>query len=110
MLEEHLNAAIGKFNKAVEEDPKLKAEVTGKVKTILLLIEDGPSYHFVLENGHIDGVLEGGIKDADVIVTSDMETMVGIFSGEVSALRAYALKKLRLKASLQDLMTLRKFF
>ena len=110
MLEEHLNAAIEKFNKAVEEDPKLKAEVADKVRTVQLIIEDGPSYHFILDHGHVDGIRDGGSANAEITVTSDMETMEGIFSGEVSALRAYATKKLKLKASLQDLMTLRKFF
>ena len=110
MVRDKIEEAIEKFNKMVHEDPKLQKEVQGIVRRVQIVLEDGPSYHFVLDNGHIDGLLDGPLGEAEVTVTTDTATLEGIFSGEVNALRAYATKKLKLKASLQDLMTLRKFF
>jgi putative sterol carrier protein len=110
MVRENIEQAIEKFNKAVQDDPKLQKEVKGIVRRVQIVLEDGPSYHFVLDDGHIDGLLDGPLTEAEITVTTDTATLEGIFSGEVSALRAYASKKLKLKASLQDLMTLRKFF
>ncbi len=110
MIEEKLRAAIDKFNKLAEEDPKVKSEVKDIVRRVQIVLEDGPTYHFVLDHGHIDGLEHGAIDPAEITVTTDTATLEGIFNGEVSALRAYATKKLKLKASLQDLMTLRKFF
>ena len=110
MVKELLENAVAKFNKAAEEDPKLKAEVANMVKTVQLLITDGPSYHFVVDHGHVDGVREGGAEGAEITIEADEATIMGVFSGEINPMRAYATKKLRLKASLADLLTLRKFF
>ena len=110
MIEEKLKEAIDRFNRSVEEDPKLQAEVKDKVRTVQILLEEGQSWHFVLDNGHIDGLLDGGQDSAEITVSTDQATLEGIFAGEVSPMKAYATKKLVLKASLQDLLTLRKFF
>ena len=114
MVRELLEEAVAKFNRSVENDPKLKAVVADMVRTVQLLLDGGPSYHFVLDHGHIDGVHDGGYdgggQGADVTIETDEATITGIFNGEVNPMRAYATKKLRLKASLQDLLTLRKLF
>ena len=114
MVKELLEEAVTKFNRSVENDPKLKAEVADKVRTVQLLLDEGPSYHFVLDHGHIDGVRDGGYdgggQGADVTIETDEATIRGIFNGSVNPMRAYATKKLRMKASLQDLLTLRKLF
>lgn len=108
MVEDLLNAAIDKFNKAASEDPKVMEEVADKVRTVLVALTDGKSYHFVMDHGHIDGLREGGVESADVIITSTEDILRKVFSGEMSAIKAYALRKLQLKASLEDLMTIRK--
>jgi putative sterol carrier protein len=110
MVRQRIEEAIDRFNRMAQEDPKLQKEVSGIVRRVQIVLEDGPSYHFVLDNGHIDGLRDGPLGEAEITVATDTATLDGIFSGEVNALRAYATKKLKLKASLQDLMTLRKFF
>jgi putative sterol carrier protein len=108
MVEDLLNAAIDKFNKTASEDPKVMEEVADKVRTVLVVLTDGKSYHFVMDHGHIDGLRQGGVDGADVTITSTEDVIRKVFSGEMSAIKADALRKLQLKASLEDLMTIRK--
>jgi len=108
MVEELLRGAIDRFNRAAAEDPKVKAELADKVRTVNVLLDTGRSYHFVLDHGHIDGLLQGPAGTADITITSTEEVLAKILAGELSAMKAYALRKLQLKASIDDLLTLRK--
>ena len=108
MVEELLRGAIDRFNRAAAEDPKVKAELADKVRTVNVLLDTGRSYHFVLDHGHIDGLLQGPAGTADITITSTEEVLRKVLSGEMSAMKAYALRKLQLKASIDDLLTLRK--
>lgn len=110
MVRELLENAVARFNKMAEEDPKVKAEAGDVVRKVQIILDDGTKYHMVLDHGHIDGVKDGGLEGADITVESDADTLRGIMEGEISAMRAYATKKIRLKASLTDLLTLRKLF
>ena len=108
VVEQLLGAAIEKFNRTVAGDPKVKSEVGDKVRTVQVLLDDGRAWHFVMDKGHIDGLLQGGAPAAEITISSSEEILKKVFSGEMSAMKAYALKKLQLKASLQDLLTIRR--
>ncbi len=108
MVEELLKGVIAKFNTLAEEDPRIKEEVADKVRTVQILLDEGSAYNFVMDHGHIDALNRGAVEGAEVTIACSEETLRGILSGETSALKAYAMKKLRLKASLQDLLTIRK--
>ena len=51
-----------------------------------------------------EGVVEGG---ADITVISDTQTMSALLSKEMTPWKAYARGKLRIKASLDDLLLLK---
>ena len=108
MVEELLRGAIDRFNRVAAEDPKVKEEVADKVRTVNVVLDAGKSYHFVLDHGHIDGLLPGPAEKAEITITSTEEVLGKILAGEMSAMKAYALRKLQLKASIDDLLTIRK--
>ena len=110
MVKELLKDAVDQFNAKSDKDPKFREELEGKTRTIQFTLDDGRSWNFKLDNARIDGVHDGPLEVADISITSDEETIRGIFEGTISPLRAYALKKIKFKASLQDLLTLRKLF
>ncbi len=110
MVKELLENAVEQFNAKAEKDPKFRKEVEGKTRTIQLTLDDGRAWNFKLDNAHIDGVNDGALPEVDISIMTDEETITGIFDGSISAIRAYALKKIKFKASLQDLLTLRKLF
>ena len=110
MVRELLEDAVKQFNEKSDKDPKFRDDLEGKTRTIQFTLDDGQAWNFKLEDAHIDGVHDGGLETADISIFSDEETIRGIFNGDISPMRAYALKKIKFKASLQDLLTLRKLF
>ena len=110
MVRELLENAVEKFNEKSSKDPKLREDLAGKTRTIQFKLDDGRAWNFKLENSTISGVQDGSLENADISIMCDEETIRGIFDGSISPMRAYALKKIKFKASLQDLLTLRKFF
>src|SRR6267378_8693184 len=105
-----LVSAVEKFNERARTDPKLQETLRDLARTIQLDIAGDATYHFFLKNNAIDGVRDGPVANPQVIVTTDKDTLVGIMDGEVSATRAYFNKKIKFKATLQDLLVLRKIF
>ncbi len=108
MVEQLLGAAIERFNRTAAEDPKVRSEVADKVRTVQVLLDDGRAWHFVMDRGHIDGLRQGVATAAEITISSSEEILRKVLTGEMSAMKAYALKKLQLKATLQDLLTIRR--
>ena len=102
--------AVEKFNERARSDPKLQETLKDLSRTIQLDIAGDAVYHFFLRNQAIDAVHDGPAPTPEVVVTTDKDTLVGIMDGEVSATRAYFNKKIKFKATLQDLLVLRKLF
>jgi putative sterol carrier protein len=110
MVKDLLEEAVERFNKMAEDDPKVKEEAGDKVRRVQILLDEGNAYNMTLDHGHIDGVHDGPLVGAEITVETDAATLRGIMEGEINAMKAYATKKIRLKASLTDLLTLRKLF
>ena len=109
-LRPKLEEAIGKFNKKAAEDPKLAQELEGIKRVVLIDCNDGPKFHFTLENKRMTPLADGPVDNAEVKIVSDSETLMKLLTGELKPMKAWALKKVKIDASLEDLMRLRKFF
>ncbi len=59
MVEQILRETIDRFNKKVDEDPKLAEELRGIRKTVQVEVTDGDWYHFVLENSRVSELVKG---------------------------------------------------
>lgn len=105
-----MKETIDKFNERVRTDAKLQEATADKVRTVVVELEDGVAYHFTMDRGNIAELLDGPLEGADIRVTTDRATLTGILNGEISGLKAYATKRIKLKASLQDLLTIRSIF
>lgn len=105
-----LEKAVAKFNERARSDPKFQETLRDMERKIQLEIEGDATYHFHLKDYRIDSVRDGPIEGAQVLVTTDKETLLGIFNGEVSAMGAYLKKRIRFKATLMDLLVLKKLF
>jgi putative sterol carrier protein len=109
MVKELLEDLVEKFNERSRTDESFRKDLVGLRKTVQFELDDGQVYHFNLKDTLVDGVHEGAKEGAEIRVMTDEATFRALVNGEMSAMRAYATKKLKFKASLQDLMTLRKF-
>ena len=109
-MREALESLVARFNAKVEEDPRLRGELQGIERSVVLDLRDGTKYHFVLKDGHVDGIRDGGTENPDLVISSDRETIKGPLAGEIGPFKAYATGKLKVKGDIEDLLRFRKFF
>ena len=111
MVEEVLKEAIIKFNKKAETDPKLAKEITGMKRVMQFEISDtGEFFNFLLENKRVGELQKGKVEKPDIRVICDAEVLKQLYSGELRPMKAIATRKIHVRASLEDMLTLRKFF
>lgn len=104
-----LDDVVSKFNARVSCDDALRKELAGVKKRVQ--IDLGPEqFYFILENSIVEGVCDGQIENPDITIISDEETIRKIHCRELKIMKAWALKRIRVRGSLEDIMRLRKFF
>ncbi len=102
--------AVEQFNERAKTDQKLRETLKDMERSIQLDVAGEGTYHFFLRDYAIGGVQDGPTSDPQILVTTDKKTLAAIFDGELSPTRAYMSKKLKFKATLLDLLVLRKLF
>ncbi len=91
------------------EREKTKEAIEGWERTALLMLKDGPEYHFIVKDNNIT-VHEGTIDNPDMKIESDEDTVRKLFLEEMSAASALLKRKLKVKGSASDLMKIRHIF
>ncbi len=109
-MENLLLEVIDKFNERAQVDEKLQKELEGVNRKVQIEITDGKNYSFILDNMRIENFSEGSIASPDITITSDTDTIHGLFNREIGPMKALATKKLRLQGSLSDMLKIRKLF
>jgi putative sterol carrier protein len=102
--------AVAQFNERARTDPKFQETLKDMERKIQLDVAGDGTYNFHLKDYRIDKVNDGPVASPEVVVTTDKETLLGIFNGDVSAMRAYLTKKIKFQATLMDLLVLKKLF
>ena len=109
-MRELIEQAVAKFNARAQADEKLQRELEGVERTVLLDLKDGTKFHFQLKDRRIGPVADGPAEAPDVTILSDPATLTALLTKEMGPMKAYATGKLKIKASLEDVLRLRKFF
>jgi len=107
-LEEVLKEWLEKGKKKVEEDEKIKKDLKDFDGIFQLEVTDGDSYYVAIKNGEIGELEKGKADNPRLTVTSDTENLKALMSGEMSAMKAFALRKIKIKGSFEDILRLRK--
>lgn len=107
-MEEVLKEWLEKGKKKVEEDEKIKKELRDFDGIFQLEVTDGDSYYVAIKNGEIGELEKGKADEPRLSLTSDTETLKALMSGEMSAMKAFALRKIKIKGSFEDIIRLRK--
>ena len=105
-----LEDLIRKFNARVASDRAFRSELGDINKTVLIELKDGTKYHFILQDQKVADLVDGGVENADITISTDADTLGALIRREMGPFKAYATGKLRLKGSLEDLARFRKFF
>lgn len=104
-----LEDMVNRFNRKTANDEKLLEELQGIEKRINLDLGE-ESYCFILDNGRAHSLQKGMFNEADVIISTDPVTIIGLIEKTIRPMRAYAQKKFQVKGKLEDLLHLRKLF
>lgn len=105
-----LREAVRKFNEKAAQDEKLAAEVEGLARSIQVEVSDGPWWHFRIEGGRLTEPAEGRVENPEIRIIASSQTLLQLYTRELRPMKALALRKLHIKASLDDMVQLRKFF
>ena len=108
-VEALLRDLIEKFNARSDNDDALRAELGGMDKKVLVDL-GSENYNFHLHDNKAHDFKAGGLDDADLTLISDPETIQGIIEGKIKPMKAFALRKVRVKGDLNDVLRLRKLF
>jgi len=108
-IEPQLRDMIDKFNAKVDSDEKLQGELKGMDKKVLIDL-DGEKYNFHLHDCKANDFAVGPIDAPDITLISDPETIQGILEGKIKPMKAFALRKVKVKGDINDLLALRKLF
>ena len=71
---------------------------------------DGDNYSTKLESMRIEDFVKTENTDADLVVTANSEVLTGLINREISPIKAYMSGDLKVKASLTDMLLLKRLF
>ena len=108
-MEQEIQAMIDKFHKKVESDPEFKKEIMPVKKSVNLDLGE-EKYYIKVEDAHVSEFKKELLDSADLYVTTTPESFRGLMNGTLRPMKAYVLKKIRVKGKIDDLMFLKKFF
>ena len=105
-----LDEKVIEFNSRIDEEPEFSRMIEGKDRTICICVSDGKNYSTKLEAMRIEDFVQTDNTDADLVVTANSEVLTGLINREISPIKAYMSGDLKVKASLTDLLLLKRLF
>ena len=108
-MEEILKKLVNDFNEKSKDDKKIKDKIGDLERDIVIEITDDNTYHMLLKDCKLTdfGV---GERDSKIRIISDTNTFSKILNKEISPFKAYATKKLKIKAAFSDLLMIKSLF
>jgi len=107
-LEKHIEDAIEKFRKKIEEDEDLKKELADLVRRVNVDTTDNEGFSFVLDKGEVKNFKRGKLDEAEITIHATTDDFKKLFTGELKPMKAWATKRLKFDAGIDDVMRVRK--
>ncbi|HVM44375.1 MAG TPA: SCP2 sterol-binding domain-containing protein [Candidatus Thermoplasmatota archaeon] len=82
----------------------LRAKLEGKERVIQLALTDGHGYWFHIVDGKLAEVQHGAHPRPDATVSVSKHDLLAVFNGELKPMQAYLTGRVRVKASLSDML------
>jgi putative sterol carrier protein len=108
MIEETLASLVERFNRHAEKNPAIGQELRGLHRTIAIHLKEGPSYQVELSEGRLTGLTTGNSRPADLTITTDSETFLGLVKKEIGPMKALVTRRLQIDGSLEDKLLFRR--
>ena len=103
-----LNDKVLEFNSKIKDELSTAKMIEGKTRTICICVLDGDNYVSKLENLKLEDFERTDDTNSDLIVTASSEILEALMSKTMSPVKAYMKGNLKVKASLMDMLLLRK--
>jgi hypothetical protein len=101
---------VKEFNSRIDNEPKFSKMIEGKSKTICICVSGKNNFSTKLDNMRIDDFVLDEEADADLVVTANSETLLALIQRKISPVKAYMTGDLKVKASLTDMLLLKRLF
>ncbi|MCI4320975.1 MAG: SCP2 sterol-binding domain-containing protein [Thermoplasmata archaeon] len=108
MIEETLAGIVERFNRHTEQNPALRTELAGLVRSIRIKLTDEGTYAVDLANGRLQNLRSDGTGKADLTITTDRATFLGLVAKEIGPMKALVTRRLAIDGSLEDKLLFRK--
>ncbi len=105
-----LDGKVIEFNSKIKDDPGMARMIEGKNRSICISVTDGDDYYSRLENLKLEDFSTTGDGSTDLRVTASSEILGALMSKTMSPIKAYMKGDLKVKASLMDMLLLKKLF
>ncbi len=107
-LEGHIRKAIEKFKEKIAEDQELRKELAEITRNININTTDNEGFSFIMDKGEIKGFKRGKLETAEIVLHATTADFTALFTGELKPMKAWATKRLKFDASIDDVMRLKK--
>jgi putative sterol carrier protein len=108
MIEDLLVALVDRFNRHTEKNPAIQDELKGHDRLIQLLFTDAGPFTIELKGGRLSPPRSGNGGNPQVKITTDTHTFEGLARKEIGPVKAMFSGKLKIDASLEDKLLLRR--
>ena len=105
-----LNEKVLEFNSKIKDEPDTAKMIEGKTRTICICVSDGDNHVSKLETLELENFSITDASSADLRVTASSEILEALISRTMSPVKAYMKGELKVKASLTDMLLLKKLF
>jgi putative sterol carrier protein len=107
-MKDTIQGLIDRFNEKAEKDEEFRNYWKDKTRSISVAFTDGGEFSFHLKGARLCDLKPEGLADANIKITTDTETFNAIIEKRMGAMKAFALRKVQVKASLEDMLAIRK--
>lgn len=105
---EVLEELLRKFRNNMKKNGSLKEKMKDFDRDIQIDFESGDHYNLTLKEGEISEIKDGTLEDADITLTTEVETLKKLINNDLGPMEAYAKNKISLDASFSDLLKFKK--
>ena len=109
-IKQILEEKVSEFNTRIKDEPKFSTVIEGKERSICITVSDGESYTTNLKDMILEAFIESKNTDKDLVITASSDVLIALINKEMSPIKAYMTGELKVKASLTDMLLLKKLF
>ena len=109
-IKQILEEKVAEFNSRIKDEPKYSGVIEGKERSICISVSDGDNYVSNLKDMQLEEFKESEDTSKDLVVTATSDVLIALIKKEMSPIKAYMTGELKVKASLTDMLLLKKLF